>query len=410
MKKVKWKRKLNTLLPVLSFWLLLLWMAGCNPDTSKEREEIQIEQQEAAALQESESQQENESQQESGFLESDCQQGREPSQETDFIGESEYSLEVPALEESDSEGEAGEKIIGQEESFSLKDIPVFVDFPYVIVHGNKPFFTEEELTTSPFEFYASLDELGRCGITYANICVEIMPTEERGEIGMIKPSGWQTAKYDFVDGKYLYNRCHLIGYQLSGENDNTRNLITGTRYLNVRGMLPFEEQVAKYVQKTDNHVLYRVTPIFEGNNLLATGVLMEAMSVEDVGEGVCFCVFCYNAQPGVIINYADGTNASDGSQEALLAEKDSDVLPVPERLPDQPSMPDSDSSNVPDSESTPSQPVLTCTYVINTNTGKFHYPNCSSVGEMAEHNKLPVDWDREKVIAEGYVPCKRCNP
>lgn len=195
---------------------------------------------------------------------------------------------------------------------SLDSIPAYDGKAYVAVNDNVPFFTDSELTTDAFEYYSELDSLGRCGVTYANVCKEIMPTEERGKIGMVKPSGWHTVKYDIVDGKYLYNRCHLIGYQLSGENANTRNLITGTRYLNVEGMLPFENMVADYVKETGNHVLYRVTPMFEGNNLVANGVLMEAKSVEDNGAGILFNVYCYNVQPGVMIDYATGDSSLDG--------------------------------------------------------------------------------------------------
>lgn len=184
------------------------------------------------------------------------------------------------------------------EGFSLSDIPAFSGSPYVIVNDNTPYFSDEELSTTSFEDYSELDSLGRCGAAYASIGQDIMPTEKRGPIGHIKPSGWQTIKYDFVDGKYLYNRCHLIGFQLSAENDNEKNLITGTRYMNVDGMLPFENMVADYVKETGNHVQYRVTPIYDGDNPVATGVLMEGKSVEDAGEGVLFNVFCYNAQPG----------------------------------------------------------------------------------------------------------------
>lgn len=189
---------------------------------------------------------------------------------------------------------------------SLNDVPEFSDSPYVTVNDNIPYFTENELTTEAFETYSELDDLGRCGVAYANVCQELMPTEDRGEIGQVKPTGWQTVKYDCVNGKYLYNRCHLLGYQLTGENANEQNLITGTRYLNVEGMLPFENMVADYVQETDNHVLYRVTPIFEGDELVARGVLIEALSVEDDGEGICFNVYCYNNQPDVIIDYVTG--------------------------------------------------------------------------------------------------------
>lgn len=189
---------------------------------------------------------------------------------------------------------------------TMADIPEYFGEPYVILEDNQPNFELEDLTLEPFETYSELDDLGRCGVAYANICLDIMPTEPRGDIGQVKPTGWNTAKYDCVDGKYLYNRCHLIGYQLAGENANRQNLITGTRYLNVIGMLPFENMVDDYVEETENHVLYRVTPVFEGDNLVASGVQMEAFSVEDEGEGICFNVFAYNVQPGVGIDYATG--------------------------------------------------------------------------------------------------------
>lgn len=191
-------------------------------------------------------------------------------------------------------------------AMSVEDIPAYSGEPYVILNDNWPDFDAEDLTTEPFELYSELDYLGRCGMAYANICLEIMPTEPREEIGQVKPSGWHTAKYECVEGKYLYNRCHLIGYQLAGENANKQNLITGTRYMNVDGMLPFENMVDSYVEETGNHVLYRVTPIFNGGNLVASGVQMEALSVEDEGEGLCFNVYIYNVQPGVSIDYATG--------------------------------------------------------------------------------------------------------
>lgn len=193
-------------------------------------------------------------------------------------------------------------------TISLADVPPYSGDPYVVLMDNQPEFALEDLTIDEFELYSDLDVLGRCGVAYANISLYTMPTEERGEIGMIKPSGWQTVRYDFVDGKYLYNRCHLIGFQLAGENANEKNLITGTRYFNVEGMLPFENMVAEYVEDTGNHVLYRVTPIYDGTDLVASGVQMEAMSVEDEGEGICFNVYVYNVQPGVEIDYATGEN------------------------------------------------------------------------------------------------------
>lgn len=215
---------------------------------------------------------------------------------------------VPGFKEELSTYLSQENILEntQEISFDLNEIPEFSEQPYVLINDNIPAFDENDYVTDAFERYSELDSLKRCGVAYACLGIETMPTEEREEIGQVKPSGWQTAKYDEVNGKYLYNRCHLIGFQLSGENANAKNLITGTRYLNVEGMLPFENEVADYIKETGNHVLYRVTPIFEGENLVASGVQMEAKSVEDNGQGVCFNVYVYNAQPHIEIDYLTG--------------------------------------------------------------------------------------------------------
>lgn len=288
-------------------------------------------------------------------------------------------------------------------AFSLREIPAYSGTPYTEVNGNKPYFTEAELTTQSFETYSELDSLGRCGVAYANVGQDLMPTEPRGEIGAVKPSGWHLVKYDNVDGKYLYNRCHLIAYMLAAENANPQNLITGTRYLNVQGMLPFETKVCDYVKNTGNHVLYRVTPIFDGDNLLADGVLMEAYSVEDAGEGISFCVFAYNVQPGIGIDYATGDNWAEGSGTyqstvASVAEE----TPVPQ--------PETDTAVQITPESSAPQESQGITYVLNTNTKKFHYPTCSSVDDMKEKNKQIYTGSREEVINMGYVPCKRCNP
>ena len=193
-------------------------------------------------------------------------------------------------------------------SFNLNSIPEYEGSPYVVLNDNKPDFSEDDFTTDSFEEYSDLDSLGRCGPAFANISLDTMPAdnEERESISSIEPSGWINKKYDTVDGGYLYNRCHLIGYQLSAENANEKNLITGTRYMNTEGMLPFENQIADYVKETRNHVLYRVTPIFENDNLVASGVQLEAMSVEDNGEGICFNIYCYNVQPGITIDYSTG--------------------------------------------------------------------------------------------------------
>lgn len=210
-------------------------------------------------------------------------------------------------------GKPQDELVNNNSYVSLDAIPAYDGKAYVAVNNNEPFFMDSDMTTTAFENYSDLDSLGRCGVAYANICKEIMPTEKRGKIGMIKPSGWHTVKYDVIKDRYLYNRCHLVGYQLAGENANPKNLITGTRYLNVEGMLPFENLVADYVNNTGNHVLYRVTPMFSGSNLVANGVLIEAKSVEDNGGGILFNVYCYNVQPGVGINYENGDSWLDGT-------------------------------------------------------------------------------------------------
>lgn len=269
-------------------------------------------------------------------------------------------------------------------SFSISDVPAYSGSPYVVINNNIPFFTKNDYTTNSYEYYSDLDSLGRCGVCVASIGKDLMPTEERGSIGSVKPTGWHTVKYDNVDGKYLYNRCHLIGYQLSGENANTKNLITGTRYLNIQGMLPFENMVADYVKETGNHILYRSTPIFEGNNLLASGVLLEAYSVEDNGDGICFNVYCYNVQPDISIDYATGDSSFTGVQQT--------------EPPKQTEQPNSPAQNV---EST---------YILNTNTKKFHYSSCSSVKQMSDKNKQTYTGSRDDLISQGYDPCKKCNP
>ena len=258
---------------------------------------------------------------------------------------------------------------------SLDDIPVYSGSPYIAINDNQPLFSEDDYTTEAFEEYAELDYLGRCGVTFACVGIEIMPTEKRGDIGMVKPTGWVTSKYDFVDGRYLYNRCHLIGYQLTGENANTSNLITGTRYMNTEGMLPFENMIADYVKETENHVLYRVTPIFDGENLVASGVQMEAWSVEDDGDGICFNVYCYNVQPGVVIDYATGENWLDEKateSEEVNADKNAE-------------------------------------YVLNTSSKKIHSPECSEAKNMSEKNKQVVKGDKlSSYINNGYEICENC--
>ncbi len=269
----------------------------------------------------------------------------------------------------------------------LDYIPPFSDKEYVEVDSNIPYFLEEDLTEISFEVYSDLDELGRPGVAYACIGKDIMPIEERGEIGQFKPVGWHTVKYDCIEDRYLYNRCHIIGYQLTGENDNIKNLMTGTRYLNVKGMLGFENMVAEYVEKTGNHVLYRVTPIYEGDNLLATGVQMEGYSVEDKGQGVCFNVFCYNSQPGIVIDYKTG----DSYALEISTKDDSEEVPEEE------------SEDVTDNN-------IDADYIANKNTYKFHHTWCSSVKDMKEKNKWYYNGSRDELINIGYKPCGNCNP
>ena len=254
----------------------------------------------------------------------------------------------------------------------LEQIPEYSGEPFAVLNENTPLFTEEDYTTRSYESYEELDAFNRCTYTMACIGEDLMPTEERGSIGQVKPTGWQTAKYDFVDGRYLYNRCHLIGFQLTGENANERNLITGTRYMNVQGMLPFENMVADYIKETGNHVLYRVVPVFEGNNMLASGATMEAWSVEDNGEGICFCVYVYNVQPGVEIDYETG--------ESWLA------APV----------------------SAEGESVQT--YVVNTSSGKFHEESCSQWQSIKSENRQSFETTRSQMIAWNFTPAGCCNP
>lgn len=263
-----------------------------------------------------------------------------------------------------------------EGTVQLDSIPEYSGNPYIAINDNQPFFSDSDLTEEPFENYSDLDELGRCGVAYANICIDLMPTEERGSISQVKPTGWHSVRYDNVDGKSLYNRCHLIGWQLAGENANEKNLITGTRYMNVDGMLPFENMIADYVKETDNHVLYRVTPVFDGDNLVASGVEMEAMSVEDKGEGILFNVYCYNVQPQITIDYATG--------DSYLSEDNSNTATT-------------STSN-------------STTYILNENTMKFHTPDCASVKSMKPENRKEYNGNRQDLLNQGYEACQKCHP
>lgn len=280
------------------------------------------------------------------------------------------------------------KLTQSESVNSLGDIPDYSGNPYVSLHAGQPDFSaNDKKKTKAFETYSKLDSLGRCGVAYANICQEIMPTKERGSIGKIKPSGWHTVKYnDLIDGNYLYNRCHLIGYQLAGENANEQNLITGTRYLNVEGMLPFEDMVTEYVKKTGNHVLYRVTPVFQGKNLVASGVEMEAWSVEDSGSGICFHVYCYNVQPGIEIDYASGEN-----REAAQNSKDN-----------------ANQKNQGHSSGSLPKEKKVAEYVLNTNTKRIHLPTCSGVSDTKAQNRKKCKATISELKSKGYTPCGNC--
>lgn len=269
-------------------------------------------------------------------------------------------------------GCAQEPAARTQSSITLDSIPAYDGSPWVELNQNTPNFDPDDLTQEAFEEYGPLDSLGRCTTAWANVCRELMPTEDRESISSVTPTGWINREYD---GEYLYNRCHLIGFQLTGENANEQNLITGTRYLNVEGMLPFENMVADYVKETGNHVLYRVTPIFDGDNLVASGVEMEAQSVEDQGEGICFHVYCYNVQPGVTIDYATGESWPEGTEQ-----------------------PDAGQSGAGQH------------YVLNTSSMKFHLPDCPGVSNMSEQNKQEYTGSREELIAQGYSPCGTCDP
>jgi len=264
--------------------------------------------------------------------------------------------------------------LAKADSADLAAIPEYTGSAYTVLNDNIPDFPEEDFTEESFETYSDMDSLGRCGVAYANIGKDLMPTTKRGSIGQVKPSGWHTVKYDSVDGKYLYNRCHLIGYQLTAENANEKNLITGTRYLNTEGMLPFENMVADYIKETGNHVLYRVTPLFDGNNLVATGVQMEAESVEDKGDGILYNVFCYNIQPGITIAYKSGDSSEN------------------EDIPVQ------------------TEAASVSEFVLNTSSKKFHKPSCSSISKIKQENKEVYKGSRDALISQGYDPCKKCNP
>ncbi len=331
----------------------------------------------------------------------------DPGDEAEIQTAAETEIQAAAKVQSD---DSKQKVVhtGTASAFNTADVPAYSGKPYTAVNNNEPYFTSDDLTTEAFENYSELDSLGRCGVAYANVCLETMPTEKRGSISEVKPTGWHSVKYDNVDGKSLYNRCHLIGYQLTAENANQQNLITGTRYLNVDGMLPFENMVADYVKETDNHVLYRVTPIFTGDNLVADGVLMEGYSVEDEGDGICFCVYAYNVQPGITIDYATGDSwlsSENGNSDSSSGGNSAVSQSAADKSGTQQAAVQTESVKE------TSAPVSTGTeYILNMNTKKFHYPSCSSVKQMKASNKKEYTGSRDDLIAQGYDPCKKCNP
>ena len=340
------------------------------------------------------------------------------SEETVEVSTEELSTEVTMEETTERLSEKTTELVTEEESdispkaSETDTIKEYSGKAFIELNDNIPKFSEDEKnSTQAFENYSELDSLGRCGVAFANICKEIMPTEERGEIGDVKPSGWHTVKYpEIIEDRYLYNRSHLIAYSLAGENANEKNLITGTRYLNQETMQIFELKVLDYVRSTENHVLYRVTPVFEGDNLLAEGVQMEAWSVEDEGQGICFNVFCYNVQPGIEIDYATGeskvadefatsenldTEEADENSEKIDDKTESITENTTEAA-------DNNNDNETDFEK------QTRTYILNTNSMKIHLPDCKSVGDMAEHNKLEYEGSISELRKKGYKPCGRC--
>ena len=298
-----------------------------------------------------------------------------------------------------------------EKSSVTTDIPPYSGKAYIELNDNKPEFTDEEKkSTEAFEKYSEPDRLGRCGVAFANICPELMPTEKRGEIGDVRPTGWHTVKYsEVIEDNYLYNRSHLIAYSLAGENANTKNIITGTRYLNQETMQIFEQEVLNYVRDTGNHVLYRVTPVFEGDNLVATGVKMEGWSVEDEGKGICYNVFCYNIQPHIVIDYATGD-----SRLAEDAESDKDETPKDESSESGGKTSEADTQNSTQTPGTVVDPNsegfenTVTDFVVNTNSRKIHLPSCNSVNDMAEKNKWEYTGTLNELKEKGYDPCGRC--
>ena len=336
--------------------------------------------------------------------------------DTSQVTELDTDEEASAPETSDDETPSAEDF--------LADIPEWNGYAFCYVNGNRPDFEPEEIWTSTQESLDPLDELGRCGTANSCIGQDGMPTGPRGDISSVEPTGWHTDAYDFVEGEKLFNRCHLIAHQLSGDDAVPRNLITGTSYMNRDGMLPFEEAIGAYVRNTGNHVMYRVTPVFVDDELVSRGVHMEAISVEDGGEGLAFNVFCYNVQPGVDIDYKTGDNKLSEDRTMLedyqagkfaIIANTLGIVPSEEIPGDVSDEKDTDASETAGDEETeasdePVQEEHKMTYILNTNTGKFHYPDCRSVKDMKDKNKQEVEATREEVIDRGFSPCGNCHP
>ena len=397
MKKSQWKfkeRKIKTAAAILLFLLAFLLSAGCSGQAESTGTQAPV----SYGGEDSESggnagkavsgnpfpQQEN-------ISENDAEENE--SAQAKALEENPVTAHEAAQESPGTDREAAQELERAEEK-DIVEIPAYSGQAYVEVNGNIPYFEDSELSAESYEYYSELDLLGRCGVCMASIGQDIMPTEERGEIGGVRPSGWHTVKYPgIIDGNYLYNRCHLIGYQLAGENANTKNLITGTRYMNTEGMLPFENMVADYVRETGNHVMYRVTPVFEGDNLLSDGVLMEAKSVEDNGAGVLFNVFCYNVQPGIIINYENGESMADGASPAEKIKQT-----VQERKPEAEEVPTAgkpemiaSATAVPEDKQAAQQAAETGAYAVNDRNGKIHKTGqCPATGDGEHAMKSPV--------------------
>lgn len=305
-------------------------------------------------------------------------------------------------------------LVGCKPIISLDDIPDYSGKAYVEINGGDPFFTDDEITDRAYESYSPLDPLGRCGVAMACLGVELMPTEDRDSIASVTPTGWEYGgmsnnnMYDFVPDNYVYNRCHLIGFQLAGENDNEKNLITGTRYMNINGMLPFENEVAEYIEDSGNHVMYRVTPIYNGLDYVARGVLMEAISVEDNGRGVCFCIYAYNVQPGVTIDYFTGVNVANGEELPNINTDDDNRQEIMDSDKNEGNFDKENGGASGEENQKPEDGEYN--YVYSKNSTVFHLPGKKCAESIYEENRVYFKGTREELIDEGYKPCQKCNP